>query len=173
MSGARWWVRILRRLGIAVLVFAAFIAYLAWRDYRSAATELDKYAIGDCLVLAQDGIGVKDAAAECDTDPSYLVAGRIGGDDTCPNEHYTAFEVTAGGSSGGKLCLVENLVPGHCYETEMISKVTKLVDCSRGSMFTPMYRVVTRHDTGDAACPDGQTVIAYPEPGPGRTYCMA
>jgi hypothetical protein len=172
-TGRPWWQRILKRLGVAIVAFIAIAAFQAWRAHDNAAKQLDKYAVGDCLVLTKQGIGVEDAKAECGQDPSYTVAGRTEGGGACPNDNYVTFEVTAGGDTAGSLCLVENFVAGHCYQTDLVSSVTELIDCGRGSIVTPTVEVLSRHDSGDADCAADQVAIAYPEPAPGRTYCTA
>lgn len=168
-----WWQRILKRLGIAIVVLVAVTGYQIWRAHDNAAKQLDKYAIGDCLTLTKKGLGVEDAEAECGKEPSYTVASRLDGGGTCPNDNYVTFEVTTGGDSAGRLCLIENFVPGHCYQSDMVSNVTELVDCAQGSMITATVTVLSRQDTGDGTCEGDQIAIAYPEPAPGRTYCTA
>lgn len=168
-----WWQRILKRLIVGLVVLVGVTGFQIWRAHDNAAKQLDKYAIGDCLVLTKKGLGVEDAATECGKEPSYTVASRLDGGGTCPNDNYAAFEVTTGGDSAGRLCLIENFVPGHCYRSDMISKVSELVDCSQGSMLTATVRVLSRQDIGNAACEGNQIAISYPEPAPGRTYCTA
>ncbi|MGA5540362.1 hypothetical protein ACPCIR_00795 [Mycobacterium sp. NPDC051198] len=169
--GKPWWQRILKRLGIAIIAFIAVAAFQAWRAHDNAAKQLDKYAVGDCLTLAKDGIQVEDTKAHCEKDPSYTVASRTDGDGSCPNDNYVTFEVTSGGDTAGRLCLVENMVAGHCYQTDLASSVTELVDCARGSIITPTVEVLSRQDDGAATCGANQIAITYPEPAPGRTYC--
>ncbi len=101
------------------------------------------------------------------------MASRTNGGESCPNDNYVTFEVTTGGDSAGALCLVENFVPGHCYQSDLVSRVTELVDCGRGSIVTATIEVLSRQDNGNATCADNQVAIAYPEPLPGRTYCTA
>ncbi len=172
-TGKPWWQRILKRLGIAIIAFIAITAFQAWRAHDNAAKQLAKYAVGDCLTLAKHGINVEDAKADCQQDPSYTVASRTDGDGTCPNDNYVTYEVTSGGDSAGQLCLVENMVAGHCYQTDLVSNVTELVDCANGSMITPTVEVLSRQDNSAATCEHDQTAITYPEPAPGRTYCTA
>lgn len=169
-----WWQRVFRRLAVAVAVFVAVTAFSAWRAHNNAGKQLEKYTTGDCLILTQKGLGVEDTEAPCGADPSYMVVSHIDGNAPCPNDNYVTFETTAAGDTVGKLCLVDNLVPGHCYRSQIASQVTELVACDRGSSLSiPTFKVVSRHETGDAACEQNQVTIAYPEPSPGRTYCTA
>lgn len=166
-----WWQRILIRIGIAVLGLVVVGAVSTWWTKHNASKELDKYAIGDCLVLTKSGIGVEDSAVECSEDPSYTVASRQDAGSGCPNDNYVTYEVTVRGDTVSKLCLVENLVVDHCYESELVSNVTKLVDC-KSSMVGNQFKVLSRQDSSDGACAEEAVVVSYPDPAPGRTYCV-
>lgn len=172
-----WWQGFLMRIVVAVVLGAVAIAVRHWFSERSAQSdarkELDKYSVGQCVVMskADKGLGNVDAAdAPCDRDPSYTVASKIDANAKCPNENYTTYTYEVGGKSAGQLCLVENLTPGHCYEQEMFTKIIKLSTTCGGLAMDKPFRVESRTETADAPCPAEATTVSYPQPP--RTYCV-
>ncbi|MUM22175.1 hypothetical protein FZI91_10720 [Mycobacterium sp. CBMA271] len=172
-----WWFRFLKRVVIALVVGVIVFFVRHWMSEKNAESdarkELDKYSVGQCLILtkAASGLGNVNASdAPCDRDPSYTVASRIGADTKCPNESYVEYSLEVGFKSAGKLCLVENLVAGHCYEDDMFTKIIKLNNSCGGLASANPFRVLSRTETDGAPCPDSTTPITYPLPP--RTYCV-
>ncbi|MBA0049255.1 hypothetical protein [Mycobacteroides sp. LB1] len=179
MADARkpWWRGFLMRIALALVVGVIAIFVRHWMSEKNtesaARKELDKYTVGQCVVLTKSGTGIGsvDAAdTPCDRDPSYTVASRIDANAKCPNENYVEYSYEVGSKSAGKLCLVENLTPGHCYEEELLTKITKLNNSCSGLASSNPFRVQSRTETDGAPCPDDTTPIVYPQPP--RTYCV-
>ncbi|MCV7193037.1 hypothetical protein [Mycolicibacterium brumae] len=170
---------VLKRIGIilvSLVIVAVVRHYWQERSAKSSADkELDSYSVGECVTMAKsdEGVGnVELTKADCGTDPSYTVASRIGADEKCPSEHYSEYSLSVNYETTGKLCLVENLVVGHCYESEFMTNITKLnADCRGGLSSSNPFRVVDRSETADAPCPADSTAVSFADPA--RTYCLA
>lgn len=169
-SGAPLWRRILVRVAVAGVAALVFFG-VSKTSLFNGSDALDKYEPGDCLTLAQDGINVADTESACDVNPSYTVASRNDGDGACANENYTTYELTSDGDTVAKLCLIENLVAGDCYQPEMVSSIIEKIDCAQASAMTSSFVVSSRADNADGVCAGQEVPIVYPEPAPGRTYC--
>lgn len=169
---------VLKRIGIVLvsLVIVAVVRHY-WQERSaksSADKELDSYSVGECVTMSKAGEGVGNVdltKADCSTDPSYTVASRIGADETCPSEAYSEYSLSVNYETTGKLCLVENLMVGHCYESEFMTNITTLnADCRGGLSSSNPFKVVDRSETADASCPPDSAAISFTEPA--RTYCV-
>jgi hypothetical protein len=133
------------------------------------------YHPGDCVVVAPSTGGELHATgAACDTDPSFTVAklaDRTGGCAPDGSNAYDRFAPPFADAGTGRLCLVPNLVAGHCYRLGAAVGVWNLVDCVGAE--TATIKVTKRLDADDArACVPESRLPARTYPAPPRTYCL-
>jgi hypothetical protein len=133
------------------------------------------YHAGDCVVVAPSAAGELHATeAACDTDPSFTVAKLADRTGACApdgSDGYDRFGPPVADSGTGRLCLVPNLVAGHCYRLGVAVGVWNLVDCAGAGAAT--IKVTKRLDADDArACVPQSQLPARTYPAPPRTYCL-
>lgn len=148
-----------------LLIAAAVVAVVGHYHART-------YQAGDCVVVASSTEGELHAArAACDTDPSFTVAKLTDRVDDCAPNDYDRFTPPSADSGTGRLCLVPNLVVGHCYRLGVAVGIWNLVDCRGAGPAT--IKVTDRLDTADAgACGTDGQLPARSYPAPPRTYCL-
>lgn len=130
------------------------------------------YHVGDCVMMSSSTHGeLRATRAECDTDASFTVgkmADRTGG---CAPTGYDHFPPPSADDGTGRLCLVPNLVVGHCYRLGVAVGVWNLVDCAGAG--TATIRVADRFDVDDEqACEAADQLSVRTYPAPPRTYCL-
>jgi hypothetical protein len=118
-------------------------------------------------------------AAPCGTDPSFTVAKREDAADTCAAQRYAQFRPPFADRATGRLCLVPNLVVGHCYRFGVPVGMWELSRCAGRAII----KVTKRVDANDAhLCPvDPPAPLGMAQPVaqpralayPSRTYCYA
>ena len=134
-----------------------------------------------CVVVRADSPGDELHASEtpCSTDPSFTVAKRGDAADNCGPGRYAQFRPPFADQATGRLCLVPNLVVGHCYRFGVPVGMWELGRC----VGPATIKVTKRLDADDShACPvdapatPGMAQLAA-EPRalayPSRTYCYA
>ena len=162
-AGHGWW---LLGLGIAALVgvlVGALIPIVAGHNAH-------RFRAGDCVLVAPTAGGeLRTTRTGCDTDPSFTVAKLAGRDGDCAHDGYDRFRPPAADAATGKLCLVPNLVVGHCYRFGATLGVWDLSDCADRAT---VMRVADRLDTDNpGACTADLPARTYPSPP--RTYCLS
>lgn len=156
-------------VAVSVLLAAAVaIAALLVTGHRHGGT----YHAGDCVVVASTTAGQLHAAhAACDTDPSFTVAKLTTKTGECAPNGYDRFGPPSADSGTGRLCLVPNLIVGHCYRLGVAVGMWNLVDCAGAGPAT--IKVADRLDTDDAqACGPASPLPPRSYPAPPRTYCL-
>lgn len=162
----RWpWIVLPAVLAGALLIAGAVAVLGGHRQHGS-------YRAGDCVVVASSVAGELHAArAACDTDPSFTVAKLTDRADDCAPDDYDRFTPPSADTATGRLCLVPNLVVGHCYRLGVAVGIWNLVDCRGAGPAT--VKVTDRLDTDDAAaCGIAGRLPARSYPTPPRTYCL-
>lgn len=162
----RWPLFVLPAVFAGVLLIAGTVVAVAGHRHGGA------YRAGDCVVVASSAEGeLRAAPAACDTDPSFTVAKLTDRTDGCAPDDYDRFAPPSADDGTGRLCLVPNLVVGHCYRLGIAVGIWNLVDC-RGAG-SAAIRVTDRLDTADAgACGTDGGLPARSYPAPPRTYCL-
>ena len=140
---------------------------------------------GDCVEVAApspDG-ELHATAASCSRDPSFTVAKFADPMGDCTPRRYDQFAPPFADVATGRLCLVPNLVVGHCYRFGVPVGMWDLVDCAGAGRAA--IKVTKRVEVDDPnACPTetpsptppgapGIRTLTAPRalPYPSRTYC--
>jgi hypothetical protein len=113
------------------------------------------YRQGDCVVIkAQERDGELHAdAAKCNVDPSFTVAKIANQSGDCGADNYTRIRPPFSDVATGRLCLVPNLVVGHCYRFGVPKGMWDLVGCA--ATLPAAVKITKQVDSGDAgACRD-------------------
>jgi hypothetical protein len=115
----------------------------------------------------------------CSTDPSFTVAKRADAANRCSPGRYAQLLPPFADQATGRLCLVPNLVVGHCYRFGVPVGMWELGRCA-GAATIKVTRRVDADDShacrGDApAVPDLAQPVAQPRAltYPSRTYCFS
>jgi hypothetical protein len=166
--------RLSRLVPLAVVVVAGLMLPIAVGMAAMASTghRHSAYRVGECVMMASSAGGeLRATKAGCDTDPSFVVAKMTDHTEDCAPTGYDRFPPPSADSGTGRLCLVPNLVVGHCYGVGIAQGVWNLVDCAGAGPAT--IKVNNRLDTDDAgACVPGSLLPARTYPSPPRTYCL-
>jgi hypothetical protein len=165
------WPRLAFFVVVGLMLGAAIGAAAAMLTNHGHST----YRAGDCVVVAPSTAGELHATeAACDTDPSFTVAKLADTAGDCAPDGanaYDRFGPPLADSGTGRLCLVPNLVVGHCYRLGAAVGVWNLVDCTGAGAAT--VKVTKRFDADDAqACVPGTQLPARTYAAPPRTYCL-
>jgi hypothetical protein len=160
---------ILLALVVVALMLTAGVGVAAW---ALTGHRHHTHQVGDCVVVAPfTGGELRASRASCDTDPSFTVAKLADRTGECAPNGYDRFGPPSADSGTGRLCLVPNLVVGHCYRLGVAVGVWSLVDCAGAGPAT--IKVTQRLDTDDArACVSGSQLPPRSYPAPPRTYCL-
>lgn len=148
-----------------ILLVAATVTAVVTGHHHDRA-----YRAGDCVVVTSAAAGELHAArVNCDTDPSFTVAKLTSRAGDCAPDDYDRFVPPSADTGTGRLCLVPNLVVGHCYRLGIAVGIWNLVNCAGAGPAT--IQVTGRLDTADpSACGTGLPARSYPAPP--RTYCL-
>ena len=151
--------------GIAAVVAAATAVAVAPREQHA------DYQVSDCVSVSADGSGeLRATHTSCSADLSYTVGALANEDGDCVPDRYDQFRSPFADPATERLCLVLNLVVGHCYRIGIPMGKLDPVDCSRSR--PAVFRVTKRLDVSDLdACPDEKSQFAMAYPSPARTYC--
>lgn len=172
----RWWTAVL-----AVFVVAA-VECVVWTAADHGRPTHTGHASGSCVVVTAPSpdAELRAVAAPCDTDPSFTVAGFANQAGDCASRAYTRFRPPFSDDATGRLCLVPNLVVGHCYRFAVPVGMWQLVACAGSG--PAVVRVTKRIEAEDQhACPadtspptPGIRRLSAPQamPYPSRTYCF-
>ncbi|GAB2873037.1 LppU/SCO3897 family protein [Lentzea nigeriaca] len=134
---------------------------------------------GDCASVTGTTISPKYKKVDCNSsEANYFIAKAMNStSEACPSDEYAEYTESGRRRSSLKLCLVEKLAEGKCYEEELVKmnmEGMKVVDCSKGNnefAVQKVYKVEKVVKAATAECGEA-TPISYAEPAPGITYCM-
>jgi hypothetical protein len=134
---------------------------------------------GDCASVTGTTISPKYKKVDCgSSEANYFIAKAMNSTtEACPSEDYAEYTESGRRKSSLKLCLVEKLEEGKCYEEELVKmnmEGMKVVDCSKGNNEFAVQKVVKIEKVVKAATADcgDATAVSYTEPSPGITYCV-
>ncbi|MFD4641485.1 hypothetical protein ACFWN2_29540 [Lentzea sp. NPDC058436] len=135
---------------------------------------------GECASVTGTTFSPKYKKVDCNApEANYIIAKAMKStSEACPSEDYAEYTESGRRSSSLKLCLVEKLEEGKCYEEELVKmnmEGMKVVDCSKGSNEFAVQKVLKIEKVVKSATADcGEaTAISYTEPSPGLTYCVS
>ncbi|MGI5503286.1 LppU/SCO3897 family protein [Lentzea sp. CA-135723] len=134
---------------------------------------------GDCASVTGTTFSPKYKKVDCSApEANYFIAKAMNStSEACPSEDYAEYTESGRRSSSLKLCLVEKLEEGKCYEEELVKmnmEGMKPVDCSKGGnefAVQKIFKIEKVVREGNAQCATGEP-ISYAEPAPGITYCI-
>lgn len=135
----------------------------------------------ECVVVhARSPGGELDAyQAPCRTDPSFTVVKRGDAAGSCGPGRYTQFRPPFADRATGRLCLVPNLVVGHCYRFGVPIGMWELGSCIGPATIKISSRVEAENPRACPVPPSAAPGMAQPAPVPlalafpSRTYCYA
>lgn len=135
---------------------------------------------GDCASVTGTTINPVYKKVDCGaSEANYIIAKAMKKtSEKCPGDDYAEYEQSGGRKESLKLCLVEKLEEGKCYQEELV-KISmggmKVVDCSKGQNKFSTQKVVKVEKVVKAATAEcGEaTAVSYTEPAPGITYCFS
>ena len=168
-------------LVVLAAVVSAGLGFAVWGATSHAGRRTGGYPQGACVVLkAQERGGELHAQrVRCDVDPSFTVAKVADRSDSCGADGYTRIRPPFSDVATGRLCLVPNLVVGHCYRYGVPRGMWDLVGCEDAGRAA--VKVTKRVDSDNPhACP---APTEAPTPGirtvpmtkqlryPSLTYC--
>ena len=163
---------------IVVLVGVGILVKVLIGGGLSAITEPSAKA-GDCANVTGTTFSPKYKKVDCGSpEANYFIAKAMKSTtEACPSDDYAEYTESGRRSSSLKLCLVEKLEEGKCYEEELVKmnmEGMKVVDCSKGNNEFAVQKVLKIEKVVKAATADcGEaTAISYTEPSPGITYCV-
>ncbi|WP_439662982.1 LppU/SCO3897 family protein [Lentzea sp. HUAS TT2] len=163
---------------IVVLVGVGILVKVLIGGGLSAITEPSAKP-GDCASVTGTTFSPKYKQVDCNApEANYFIAKAMKStSEACPSEDYAEYTESGRRSSSLKLCLVEKLEEGKCYEEELVKmnmEGMKVVDCSKGNNEFAVQKVLKVEKVVKAATADcGEaTAISYTEPTPGITYCI-
>lgn len=136
---------------------------------------------GDCASVTGTTISPKYKKVDCTApEANYFIAKAMNStSEACPSEDYAEYTESGRRRSSLKLCLVEKLEEGKCYEEELVKmnmEGMKVVDCSKGNNEFAVQKVIKIEKVVKAAtaeCGEAAKAVSYAEPAPGITYCVS
>ena len=135
---------------------------------------------GDCASVTGTTYNPVYKKVDCSSSEANYFIGKAmsSTSEACPSDEYAEYTESGRRRSSMKLCLVEKLEEGKCYQEELV-KISmggmKVVDCSQGQNKYSTQKVLKVEKVVKAATADcGEaTPNSYPEPAPGITYCLS
>ncbi|WP_157527882.1 hypothetical protein [Nocardia sp. NRRL S-836] len=135
---------------------------------------------GDCASMTGTTVNPTYKKVDCGSPEANYIIAKASKDtsDACPSKEYASYHQSGRRKESLKLCLVEKLEEGKCYEDPMagISLAgPKVIDCSKGQnkySVQKSYKVDKVVRQASADCGDS-TANSYAEPAPGITYCLS
>ncbi len=135
---------------------------------------------GDCASMTGTTVNPNYKKVDCGSpEANYIIAkASKNTSEACPSKEYASYHQSGRRKASLKLCLVEKLEEGKCYEDPMAGislSGPKVIDCSKGQnkySTQKSYKVdkVVKQATAD--CGEA-TANSYAEPAPGITYCLS
>ncbi|MET9232307.1 hypothetical protein [Lentzea sp. NPDC003310] len=166
-------------IGIVVLVGVGILVKALISGGLSSITEPSAKP-GDCASVTGTTFSPKYKKVDCGSaEANYIIAKAMKStSEACPSEDYAEYTESGRRTSSLKLCLVEKLEEGKCYQEELVKmnmEGMKPVDCSKGTSPAAVQKVLKVEKvvkSGTADCGEA-TAISYTEPAPGLTYCIS
>jgi hypothetical protein len=144
----------------------------------SSLSEPDAKA-GDCASVTGTTISPKYKKVDCGSaEANYFIAKAMKSTtEACPSEDYAEYTESGRRSSSLKLCLVEKLEEGKCYQEEIVKinmEGMKVVTCPAAPNEFAVQKILKIEKVVKAATAEcGEaTAVSYAEPAPGVTYCV-
>ena len=144
----------------------------------NAITEPDAKA-GECASVTGTTISPKYKKVDCNAAEANYIIGKAMNSTTeaCPSQDYAEYTETGRRGSALKLCLVEKLEEGKCYQEELVKmnmEGMKVVGCPATPNEFAIQKILKIEKLVKAATAEcGEaTAISYAEPAPGITYCV-
>lgn len=147
-----------------VAVAVAAVGVLAFVNFTGGP----KAKAGECVAVTS---GTEVVSTGCTAGNARFRVGRVLTDSgaNCPASDDEYVQVVP--SSGGKLCLLPNLVEGSCYQPADNDDSWGPSACT-GEETIKVAKVIAAVGDG-AECPDGDDVVSIVYPEPPTTYCLA
>lgn len=165
-------------IGVVVLVGAFVVVRALISGGLSSITEPSAKA-GDCASVTGTTISPKYKKVDCgSTEANYFIAKAMNSTtEACPSEDYAEYTESGRRSSSLKLCLVEKLEEGKCYQEELVKinmEGMKVVGCPAAPNEFAVQKILKIEKVVKAATAEcGEaTAVSYAEPAPGITYCV-
>ncbi|NGY59357.1 hypothetical protein G7043_10520 [Lentzea sp. NEAU-D13] len=165
-------------VGVVVLVGAFVVVRALISGGLSGITEPSAKA-GDCASVTGTTISPKYKKVDCgSTEANYFIAKAMNSTtEACPSEDYAEYTESGRRSSSLKLCLVEKLEEGKCYQEEIVKinmEGMKVVECPKAPNEFAVQKILKIEKVVKAATAEcGEaTAVSYAEPTPGITYCV-
>lgn len=148
-----------------VLVIAALAVATAAAFVFIQFTGGPQAKAGECLIGSADL-----TTTVCAADNAKFKVGKVLTDSgaSCPGGDDEYIQVVP--RSGGKLCLLPNLVEGACYQPADNDDSWGRSACN-GEETVKVAKVIPA--AGDSECPDADDLISIVYPEPPTTYCLA
>lgn len=166
-------------VGVVVLVGAFILVRALLSGGLSSISEPSAKA-GDCASVTGTTISPKYKKVDCgSTEANYFIAKAMNSTtEACPSEDYAEYTESGRRSSSLKLCLVEKLEEGKCYQEEIVKinmEGMKVVECPKAPNEFAVQKILKIEKVVKAATAEcGEaTAVAYAEPAPGITYCVS
>ncbi|SDO86323.1 LppU/SCO3897 family protein [Lentzea jiangxiensis] len=163
-------------VGIVVLVGGVLLV----RALLSGGIGEPSAKAGDCASVTGTTISPKYKKVDCGApEANYIIAKSMKStSEACPSDDYAEYTESGRRTSSLKLCLVEKLEEGKCYQEEMVKinmEGMKVIDCSKGGNEFSVQKSMKVEKVVKAATADcGEaTAVSYTEPSPGITYCVS
>ena len=166
-------------IGVIVLAGAFFLVKSLIGGGLSSITGPSAKA-GECASVTGTTINPTFKKVDCGAAEANYIIAKVtkNTSEACPSEDYAEYTETGRRSASLKLCLVEKLEEGKCYQEE-IAKVSmdgmKVVGCPAAPSEFAIMKVLKIEKVVKAATAEcGEaTAISYAEPAPGITYCVS
>lgn len=166
-------------LTVSSVVLTVTVVTAVWATSNPSAAPRSAY----CVAVRAGSLGDELHATKtpCVTDPSFTVVKRGDAAYNCGSGQYAQFRPPFADQTTGRLCLVPNLVVGHCYRFGVPVGMWVLGGC----VGPATIKVIKRVDVDDPhACPVDPPVATAPGmaqmtaqpralPYSSRTYCYA
>jgi hypothetical protein len=166
-------------IGVVVLGVAFVVVRSLLSGGLSSISEPSAKA-GDCASVTGTTISPKYKKVDCgSTEANYFIAKAMNSTtEACPSDDYAEYTESGRRSSSLKLCLVEKLEEGKCYEEEIVKinmEGMKVVACPQAFNEFAIQKIVKVEKVVKAATAEcGEaTALSYAEPAPGITYCLS
>ncbi|MEV6240570.1 hypothetical protein [Lentzea sp. NPDC051838] len=135
---------------------------------------------GECASVTGTTISPKYKKVDCGAaEANYFIAKVTKNtSEACPSDDYAEYTETGRRSASLKLCLVEKLEEGKCYQEE-IAKLNmdgmKPVSCPAAPNEFAIMKILKIEKVTKAATAEcGEaTAVSYTDPSPGITYCVS
>ncbi len=165
-----WWL-----LTVSSVALTAAVVTGTWATTQHRAPSRS----AECVVVQARSPGEELHAnhAPCSTDPSFTVVKRGGPAGNCGPGRYTQFRPPFADRATGRLCLVPNLVVGHCYRFGVPVGMWELGNCVGPATIKISLRVEADNPHACPVPPSAAPGMAQPAPVPlalafpSRTYC--